>query len=268
MGTTFTAADVAAFEYATWSRCAPGYADGFAILTAESVEPLLDRAGVTPGSRVLDLGTGTGVAAASVVERGATVVGVDFSEMMISEARRLMPETEFRVASAESLPFEDRSFDAVVSNAVLHHLAEPGRSLDETHRVLEPQGRIACTIWAEPESLEAFGLFFAAVEEHAGSAELPHGPLFGVTDSEALTSLFVDAGFTAVTIERLATVWRMKSIDPLFRAFAKWAQLDSFPRDTQRRIEDSVRSAADAYAKAGGLEVPNPMLLISATKSP
>lgn len=267
MGTTFTAADVAAFEHATWSRCAPGYANGFAILTAQSVEALLDRAGVSPGSRVLDLGTGTGVAAASVVERGASVVGVDFSESMITEARQAMPETEFRVASAESLPFEDRSFDAVVGNAVLHHLAEPGRSLGEAHRVLEPQGRIACSLWAEPESLEAFGLFFAAVEQYAGSAELPHGPLFGVTDSDALTSLFVDAGFSHVKVERLSTVWRMDSIDPLLQAFGAWAQLDSFPRETQKHIEDSVRSAAVAYEKIDGLEVPNPMLLISAIKS-
>lgn len=268
MGTTFTAADVAAFEHATWSRCAPGYADGFAVLTAQAIEPLMDRVGVGPGTRVLDLGTGTGVVAASVVERGASVVGVDFSEMMISEARRRMPETDFRVASAESLPVEDRSFDAVIGNVVLHHLAEPGRSLGEAQRVLEPQGQIGCTIWAEPESLEAFGLFFAAVEQHAGSAELPHGPLFGVTDSEALISLFVDAGFSHVNVERLSTVWRMDSIDRLLQAFGAWAQLDSFPRETQRRIEDSVRSAAIAYEKADGLEFPNPMLLISATKSP
>lgn len=266
MDTTFTAADVAAFEHATWSRSAPGYEAGFAELTRDAVDPLLDRARVIAGSRVLDVGTGTGVAAAAALDRGASVVGIDFSETMIAEARRILPEGKFRVANAESLPFEDGSFDAVVANGVLHHLGEPDRALDEAHRVLEGEGRIACTVWAEPESLEAFGLFFAAVEEHAGTAELPHGPLFGVTDSDTLTELFVDAGFTEITIKRIPTKWRMDTIDPLLRAFGTWAQLDAFPKDTQTAIEHSVRTAAPAYETGHGLEVPNPMLLIGASK--
>ncbi|HZD23459.1 MAG TPA: hypothetical protein VE569_08675, partial [Acidimicrobiia bacterium] len=77
---------------------------------------------------------------------------------------------------------------------------------------------------------------------------------------------FTDAGFSDVTIERLATEWRMESIDVLLRAFRPWAQVDTFPKDIQSKIEDSVRSAATAYEKAGGLLIPNPMMLISATK--
>lgn len=266
MATTFTAADVAAFEHATWSRCAPGYEDGFGVLTREGVEPLLDRARVAAASRVLDVGTGTGQVVADAVERGASAVGIDFSEAMISEARRIHPDVEFRVASAESLPFDDGSFDAVVANTTLHHLGEPDRALREAYRTLNSPGRVACTVWAEPESLDAFGVFFAAVEEHAGGAELPHGPLFGVTDPETLAALFTDAGFSDVSIERLPTVWRMESVDSLLRAFRTWAQLDTFPKEIQTSIEASVRSAASAYEKDGGLEIPNPMLLISATK--
>jgi ubiquinone/menaquinone biosynthesis C-methylase UbiE len=267
MGTTFTAADVAAFEHATWSRSAPSYEDGFAVLTRDGVDPLLDKAGVTAGTRVLDVGTGTGVAADAALKRGASVVGIDFSETMIAEARRILPNVEFRVGNAESLPFEGGSFNAVVANGVLHHLGEPDRALEQAHRVLDGQGRIACTVWAEPESLEAFGLFFAAVEEHAGAAELPHGPLFGVTNSDTLTGLFVDAGFSEVSIERVPAKWRMETIDPLLRAFGTWAQLDAFPKDIQTAIEDSVRTAAPAYETGGGLEIPNPMLLIGASKA-
>lgn len=267
MAATFTPADVAAFEHATWSRCAPGYEDGFVALTREGVEPLLDRAGVAAGTRVLDVGTGTGVAAAVADEQGAAVVGIDFSEAMIAQARQILPHVDFRVASAESLPFDDGSFDVVVANGVLHHLGEPDRALEEAHRVLDSDGRIACTVWAEPESLEAFGVFFAAVEEHAGAAELPHGPLFGVTDQQTLSTLFVDAGFANVTIERIPAKWRMRSIDSLLRAFGAWAQLESFPKGIQAGIENSVRSAASRYQTDEGLEIPNPMLLISASKS-
>lgn len=264
MSTTFTAEDVAAYEHATWSRCAPTYRDGFAALTAEAVQPLLTS--VRPGTRLLDVGTGTGVVAAAARQLGASVVGIDFSDSMLAEARRAVPEVDFRTASAEALPFDDGSFDAVVANVVLHHLGRPAAALEEAHRVLEPGGRITCTVWAGMETLAAFGVFFAAVEEHAGGAELPHGPLFGVADESTLSSLFTDAGFADVTIETVDTTWRMPSVEPLLSAFGAWAQLDAFPPDIRRSIEASVRSAAAEYATGDGLAIPNPMLLISAIR--
>lgn len=266
MDTTFTPADVAAFEHATWSRSAPGYEEGFAVLTREAVGPLLSAARVQSGTRLLDVGTGSGVVAAIAREMGADVVGIDFSEAMLVEARRLVPEVVFRTAAADSLPFDDTSFNAVVANGVLHHLGEPQRALEEAHRVLTDGGRIACTVWAAPETLEAFGLFFAAVEEYAGSAELPHGPLFGVTDYETLSSLFIAAGFSDVEVSTIETTWKLPTIDPLLRAFGTWAQLDSFPANTRGAIEASVRSAAKAYETEAGLSIPNPMLLIAAAK--
>lgn len=265
MSATFTAEDVAAYEHATWSRCAPTYRDGFAALTAEAIQPLL--ASVGPGTRLLDIGTGTGVVAAAAARQlGASVIGVDFSETMLAEARRSVRGVDFRTASADALPFDDGSFDAVVANVVLHHLGRPEAALAEAHRVLLPGGRIACTVWAGMETLAAFGVFFGAVEEHAGGAELPHGPLFGVADESILSSLFTDAGFTDVTIETVDTTWRMPSIEPLLRAFGAWAQLDTFPTTIRQSIEGSVRSAATAYATGDGFAIPNPMLLISATR--
>jgi len=261
-----TTSDVEAYEHATWERCAPGYADGFALLTREATGPLLDAAAVGPGSRVLDVGAGTGLVAAAAAARGATVIGVDFADAMLDQARTAVPGVEFRSASADSLPFGDATFQAVVANAVLHHLARPERSLAEALRVLEPGGRFAGTVWADPQSLEAFGLFFAAVAEHAGEATLPHGPLFGVTDAKVLTSLLVDAGFISARVEPMPAVWRLPSIDTLLRALGTWAQLDTFPQPVRQAIDASVRSAADAYRTADGLVIPNPMLLITAAK--
>lgn len=266
MNTTFAPADVAAYEYATWSRCAPTYRDGFAVLTAEAVDPLLDAATVGPDTRLLDIGTGTGTVAAAAHQRGASAIGIDFSDTMLSEARRSSPDVDFRAASADALPFDDESFDAVVANVVLHHLARPDTALEQAHRVLAPGGRIACTVWAGMETLEAFGVFFAAVEEHAGGTELPHGPLFGVADEHTLSSLFTDAGFTDVTIDTVDTTWTMSSIEPLLRAFGAWAQIDAFPPQIRQAIESSVRSAAAAYENDDCLVIPNPMLLISATR--
>lgn len=266
MDTTFTPEDVAAYEHATWSRCAPGYDEGFAVLTGEAVAPLLEVAAVGKGTRTLDVGTGPGTAAIVARARGANVVGVDFSDAMIAEARRAADDIDYRTASADQLPFDDGQFEAVIANCVLHHLGDPRRALDEANRVLAPGGRVACTIWGEPESLAAFGIFFAAVEQHAGGAELPHGPLFGVTDHPSLTELFENSGFEGVSISKLSTTWRMKSIDSLLKAMGTWAELDTFPETARRAIETTVRDSAAAYANDDGLAIPNPMLLISAVK--
>ena len=266
MDRTYSPSDVDAYENATWSRCAPTYDAGFAALMREAVPELLDAAAVGRGSRVLDVGTGTGVAAAAARDREAHVTGIDFSPAMITEAERHVPGAVFHVASADSLPYPDGAFDAVIANGVLHHLGRPDRALTEAGRVLAPRGRVACTVWDAPEKLDAFGLFLAAVEEHVGSADLPHGPLFGVTDADTLTGLFTDAGFTEPTVTSVPSTWRMGSIDTLLDAFGAWADWSRFATDARERITATVRDRATAYTTSeGSVAVPNPMLLIAAS---
>lgn len=59
----------------------------------------------------------------------------------------------------------------------------------------------------------------------------------------------------------------MSSIDSLLRAFGTWGQFDTFPAETRQAVEASVRSAAPAYEDGDTLVIPNPMLLIAATKN-
>jgi ubiquinone/menaquinone biosynthesis C-methylase UbiE len=216
----FDAETVARFENETWSRCAKGYIDGFGALVTEGIAPLLDEVKVSGGDRVLDVGTGPGLVAAMAAERGANPVGLDFSETMLAEARRVHPEIEFRAGSAETLPFREGEFDAVVGNFVLHHSGDPNKVLREAFRVLRPEGRMGFTVWADLSKLEAFGLFFAAVEEHAGAAELPHGPLFGVSDFTVFHEMVRDAGFRDSSVRELQIAWRTHSIDSFWSGLA------------------------------------------------
>jgi SAM-dependent methyltransferase len=263
---TFDPEQVARFEHAVWSRCAQGYMDGFGALVREAVGPLLDAAQVTRGGRVLDVGTGPGLVAAAVVKRGGHAVGIDFSEAMLAEARRRYPTIEFRQASADSLPFEDGAFDAVVGNFVVHHLGRPVQALKEAFRVVRTGGRVAFTVWGDLSKLEAFGLFFAAVGEHGNAQELPHGPLFGVSDFEVFHRLLREAGFRQPAVAELPIAWRMSSIDSLLAAFADWAGMDTFPPTMRAAIEASVRDKARAYEARGALMIPNPAILASAVR--
>jgi SAM-dependent methyltransferase len=258
--------EVARFEHATWSRCAATYMDGFGALVSEAIGPLLDQVKVSKGDRVLDVGTGPGLVATAAAERGADVVGIDFSETMLAEARRLQPNIEFQKAAAESLPFDDGTFDAVIGNFVLHHLAQPDAALREGFRVLRRGGRVGFTVWADLSKLEAFRLFFAAVEEHAGPADLPHGPLFGVSDFDVFHQMVRGAGFRDSSVRELPIAWRTASLDAYVASLRDWANLDAFSKKVRDGIEASVRKNASAYQSGNVLVMPNPAILLSGVK--
>src|SRR5262249_22676865 len=143
------------FEQAGWQRAAEHYPDAFGSLTSQAAGPLLDAVRAGPGVRILDVATGPGYVAGAAAARGAGVVSIDFSPAMLERARRDHPHVHFREGDAESLPFPDRRFDAVVISFALLHLARPDMALAEARRVLAPGGRLAITVWAGPD--EAIG---------------------------------------------------------------------------------------------------------------
>lgn len=120
------------FEAAGFSSKAAAYHRHFGDVTGQFAAPLLDAAGVRQGSRVLDVASGPGQVAARAAARGASVVGVDVSAGMVELARRLHPDVEYRVGDAHRLPDPDRSYDAVVANLVMPHLADHARAWHPT----------------------------------------------------------------------------------------------------------------------------------------
>jgi len=105
---------------------------------------------VTPGERVLDLGSGAGVdslIAAQMAAPGGRVTGIDMTSEMLAKARAAAAEmgaanVEFVEAEAEQLPFADATFDVVISNGVIDLIPDKDAVFSELFRVLVPGGRI------------------------------------------------------------------------------------------------------------------------------
>jgi SAM-dependent methyltransferase len=113
-----------------------------------------------PGEgRCLDLGCGTGVAIPELIRLGWTVIGVDVSEAMLSRAQGY--GAELHLANAESLPFEDESFDAAVSLWLHTDVDDFSAALHETARVLRPGAPFAY-IGAHPCFVGPHSRFIAA----------------------------------------------------------------------------------------------------------
>jgi demethylmenaquinone methyltransferase/2-methoxy-6-polyprenyl-1,4-benzoquinol methylase len=97
---------------------------------------------IPPGSKVLDVATGTGMVAAELARRGCHVTGLDQSESMIRRGGRF-DAARFVVGQAERLPFEDATFDAVTFTYLLRYVDDPAATMRELARVVKPEGTVA-----------------------------------------------------------------------------------------------------------------------------
>lgn len=252
---------VTRYENETWSRCAESYAHTFHMLTSQTLPLLVKAATIRRESRVLDLGSGSGDLTIMLAGTGASVAGVDFSRQMVEVARRRHPTIIFHEADAEALPFDRESFDAVVANCVVHHLARPVVVFKEVSRVLKPGGRFAFVVWGALEEQTGFGVFFGAVQTHHDAGALPHGPLFGVTDRGLYQSMLEEAGLRAFQLSRHDVSWRTRTLDPVLRGLWDWGNMAALPRPIQERIEATTRENARAYLRNEEFVFPHSVLL-------
>jgi SAM-dependent methyltransferase len=145
---------------ATWNAGGQHY-DRISQTIADSIEHCVIRLWPQPGEHVLDVATGTGWTARRVAARGATVIGIDLGADLIEAARAAASEArlkiDFRVGDAEKLPFEDQSFDVVISTCGVMFVRNPEAAAAELARVCKKGGRVGLTTW--PPDGTVSGLF-------------------------------------------------------------------------------------------------------------
>jgi ubiquinone/menaquinone biosynthesis C-methylase UbiE len=128
---------------------------------------LIDFAGVGPGMRVLDVGCGPGALTAALTGLLGTpaVTAIDPSEPFVEACRARLPGVEVVLAGAEALPFEDRVFDAVLTQLVVNFMRDAEAGVREIARVTRPGGLIASCVWDYAGEMTLLNAFWRAARD-------------------------------------------------------------------------------------------------------
>ena len=114
-----------------------------------------------PGSRFLDVGCGSGVAAQMAAAQGVKVSGIDAAQSLFAIARERTSAGDFRVADMEELPFGDAAFDLVTGFNAFQYAGNPVKALAEAGRVVKPDGHVVIVTWGPPDNMPAASLLAA-----------------------------------------------------------------------------------------------------------
>lgn len=186
-----------------------------------------------PGEYILDLGCGDGHLSRRIAEMGAHVLGVDASAEMVAAARERGVEAE--QAKAEKLPFGDRKFDAVFSNAALHWVRGQDAMLAQVFRVLKPGGRFVAEMGGHG-NIAAIQVALTAVLQRHGFSDREDGVNYFPT-AESYSARLKRHGFEVEEIALIPRPTRLaeSGMEGWLRTFRRGV-LDGLPESTREAV--------------------------------
>jgi ubiquinone/menaquinone biosynthesis C-methylase UbiE len=241
-------------------------------LFQEWPEHVLDAAHVKAGNRVLDVACGTGVltrAAAGRVGTEGLVIGLDINEGMLAVAEKKAPQIEWKQGRAEAIPFEDRSFDAVVSQFGLMFFEDRSAAIHEMTRVLRPGGHLAVAVWDTLENTPGYASMAALLNRLFGSetAASLYSP-YALGNTKDLHPLFNDPNLQKVQIETLDGTARFASISAwVFTDIKGWTLSDNIDEPQYQLLLAEAEKELQPYVLPDGtVEFRAPAHIVTAIK--
>ena len=206
-----------------WSSLAAQWSELWAASAAPAHEALIAASGIRSGSRVLDVGCGSGEFLRALAQHGAVATGVDPAPGMVALARTLAPLADVRIAEAEDLPYADGSFDVVTAVNALQFADDTVDALAEFARVLAPGGFVAVANWAEGarNDIDAIEAAVAAADDDGaggtGGADDEALPSDDLRAPGGLEAVMSEAGLVVVTAGLVSVPWFAPDDDALVR---------------------------------------------------
>jgi len=259
-----------------WDKAVEDYDRCFVPLLRHCSERCIELMALKPGERVLDVATGTGVAALMAAQRvgpQGRVVATDIAEKMVeatrAEAQRHgVANMDFQRMDAEELEFPDGSFDAALCILGLMYPAEPQRAIQQMHRVLRPGGRAAVAVWGRRDRC-GWAEIFPIVDARVESDVCPL--FFQLGNPGALTYAFEQAGFSGLHEERIDRPLDFESEhDVLAAVFAGGPVALAYSKFSPQVREDvhaEYLASIQTYRNGAGYSVPGEFVFMLARKA-
>lgn len=277
--------ELKARERHNWALAAEGWRRRDELLrkgAAPVTKRMLELSGISSGSRLLDIASGTGepaISAAHIVGESGKVIGTDLVDEMLAVARDKTAQAglsniEFHCIDAETLDFTADSFDAVTIRWGLMFMPEPKACLTAAHKALKPGGRISLACWAAPENNPFVGVLMKTLSSYMDIPVPPPGTpgIFSFADPDRLKDVIASAGFRNIVLEEMTidvievndgrAYWEAIS-DLAAPVMALVRQLDESARSD---YIDEVIKAADAMKQGDTLRMRGTTWIASAEK--
>ncbi|EHR06312.1 methylase involved in ubiquinone/menaquinone biosynthesis [Bradyrhizobium sp. WSM471] len=217
-------------------------------------ELFLDFCGPCDGEFILDAGCGTGALTSAILKRASTaqISGIDFSSAYVEHASRSNPrkQAQFSVGDVCALPYDDATFDHVLSLLVLHFVPDTSKAVAEFRRVARPGATIGAAVWDARGGFVAARIFFdtAAALFPSGNERRARNNTRPMTRPGELTQAWRGGGLIDVQGALLTTRMEFASFEDYWAPYegkdgpgAEYVA--SLQIEARRRLRDAVRAA-------------------------
>lgn len=235
---------------------------------ADAIEHAIVALEPQPGERVLDIATGTGWAARSIADRGATVTGIDLGPGVIEAAKALSTgaDIDFRVGDAEALAFPDNHFDAVISTFGVMFARDPEAVAAELARVVRPGGRVSLANWAVGGSVHEM---FKLIRSHKPAEEHPAPSPFEWGKTARVIELLGD--HFELEFEVGTSFFRPESGQKAWATFSVGfgpvvTLLETLDDDQAKALESDFVSFHEAHRNGAGIVMRRPYVITKARR--
>lgn len=205
------------------------------------------------GDTLLDIGCGSGLfASQAAAATGATITGIDATEILIDTAKKRAPRVTFLTGEMEELPFPDASFDVVTGFNSFQYAASVANAFEEAKRVLKPGGRLVVMIWGNKEDCEAATYLKAVGSMLPTPPPGAPGP-FALTENHLLEKNLESIGFTIESNNDIPTVWDFPDTDTAIHGLlSAGPAVKAIDHSGREQVRDAVSASFQRFIQSNG----------------